>query len=143
MNETQAPWPSAVVAISILALIGAVTVTAIVRYPTLEEALQIWQAMAALIGLVTGAFVTYFFTRASVETAQTQARDARELATEEGHRAYTTRQALTQAVGLLPPDEFEKLLRDPAYRVAMSLAGDQTGNGRMRTSIQGSAPGVS
>jgi hypothetical protein len=70
MNGNQTEWPSAAVAIAILALIGAVTVAAIFRYQTLAEALQIWQAMAALIGIVTGAFVTYFFTRGSVETAQ-------------------------------------------------------------------------
>jgi hypothetical protein len=130
MSENQATWPSAAVAIAILALIGAVTVAAIFRYSSLDEALQIWQAMAALIGLVTGAFVTYFFTRGSIETAQEQARNAMRMATQEGRRADATQQALTRAVGLLPPDQFEGLRQEPEFRIAMSVADDLTGNCR-------------
>jgi hypothetical protein len=127
MNDNQTGWPSAAVAIAILALIGAVTVAAIFRYQTLAEALQIWQAMAALIGIVTGAFVTYFFTRGTVETAQGQARIALQQAAQEARRADASQQALTKAAGLLPPQQFEGLLADPGFRVAMSLADDANG----------------
>ncbi len=93
VTENQSGWPSAAVAIAILALIGTVTVAAIIRYP-LTEALQIWQAMAAIIGLVTGAFVTFFFTRGAVETAQMQARTAMQMAAEQERRADAAHQAL-------------------------------------------------
>lgn len=125
MNEQQTGWPSAAVAIAILALIGAVTIAAINKYDTWNEALQIWQAMTALIGIVTGAFVTYFFTRGAVESAQTQARNAMQIAAQQTRRADVAQQALTKAVGVLPPQQFEGLLVDPGFRVAMSLADDQ------------------
>lgn len=141
MSENQSTWPSAAVAIAILALIGAVTVAAIFRYSTLTEVLQIWQAMAALIGLVTGAFVTYFFTRGSVESAQEQARDAMRIANQEVRRADATQQALTRAVGLLPPDQFEGLRQEPEFRMAMSRADDLTGNVRGRASSAGGTAG--
>lgn len=137
MNENQTGWPSAAVAIAILALIGAVTVAAIFRYQTLAEALQIWQAMAALIGIVTGAFVTYFFTRGAVETAQGQARVAMQQAAVEARRADASQQALTKAAGLLPPQQFEGLMHDPGFRVAMSLADDVNGRDSATSSSGG------
>jgi hypothetical protein len=141
MNENQTGWPSAAVAIAILALIGAVTIAAIFRYPTLDEALQIWQAMAALIGLVTGAIVTYFFTRSAVETAQAQARNAVQMATLQERRAHATQQALTKAFRELPPQIRERLRSDPSFLVAMSLADDLNGHGSVMAPPTGSAEG--
>jgi hypothetical protein len=127
MNENQTGWPSAAVAIAILVLIGAVTIAAIQKY-TLGEAMQIWQAMTALIGLVTGAFVTYFFTRSSIETAQTQAHEAMQLAQQESRRADAAHAMLTKAAGLVPPPQFEALLMDPSFRVAMGRIDDTNGH---------------
>jgi hypothetical protein len=132
MSENQTGWPSAAVAIAILALIGAVTIAAINKYATWNEALQLWQAMTALIGIVTGAFVTYFFTRGAVETAQDQARGAMQIASQ---------QALTKAAGLLDPQQFEGLLLDPSFRAAMSLADDPHGRGSAAAPLTGSASG--
>ena len=67
----QAEWPSAVVALGLLALITAVGITAIVRY-NVEQALKIWSALAGITGVVTGAFVTYFFTRQPIKDAREQ-----------------------------------------------------------------------
>ena len=67
----KAEWPSAVVALGILALSTAVGITAIVKY-NVEQALKIWGALAGITGVVTGAFVTYFFTRQPIKEAQAQ-----------------------------------------------------------------------
>jgi hypothetical protein len=120
MTDQRTGWPSAAVAIAILALVGAVTIAAIGRY-SLAEVLQIWQAMAAIIGLVSGAFVTYFFTRSAVETAEVQARNALLMASHQERRADATQQALTKAVGLVDAARLEQLMQDPVFRLATSL----------------------
>ena len=102
MPEKSNDWPAAAVAIAILILIGAVTVSAIRRYESLNEALQIWQASGTIIGMVTGAFVTFFFTRGAVEAAQSQARNTMQMAAQEERLADATHRALTKAVGLIP-----------------------------------------
>ena len=58
------------VALGLLGLIAAVGITAILKYQTVEEALKIWGALSGLTGVVTGAFVTYFFTHQQIATAQ-------------------------------------------------------------------------
>jgi hypothetical protein len=141
MSENQTGWPSAAVAIAILALIGSVTIAAIFRYPTLDEALQIWGMMTALIGIVTGAFVTYFFTRGAVDNAREQARDALKMAAQQQRRADATQLALIKAVGMLLPQQFDELLLDPGFRVVMSLADDPNGHGSIAASRSGSAGG--
>lgn len=133
MSNNQAGWPSAAVAIAILAMIGAVTIAAITSDYTLSETLQIWQAMTAIIGLVTGAFVTYFFTRSAVDTAQGQAHGAMQLAAQEARRADATQQALTKAVGLLQPEQWSALQEDPAFRLATPMNGDGVASGLFTT----------
>jgi len=98
MPEKPSDWPGAAVAITILALIGAVTISAIQHY-TLDQALQTWQVMGTIIGLVVCAFVT-FFARGAVDNAQMQARNAMELTALQVRRADTTQQALTKAAGM-------------------------------------------
>ncbi len=75
----KAEWPSAVVALGILALITAVGITAMVKYNA-EQALKIWGALSGITGVVTGAFVTYFFTREPIKEAREQ-RDTAEART--------------------------------------------------------------
>jgi hypothetical protein len=74
------PGPAAV-ALGLLALIGAVTVSAIFHYDTVDDALKFWSALSGLIGVVTGAFVAYFFTRETVETAKQGTAAVQETAT--------------------------------------------------------------
>jgi hypothetical protein len=124
MAEKSNDWPAAAVAITILFLIGAVTVSAILRCDTLNEALQIWQAMGTIVGLVTGAFVTFFFTRGAVDNAQHQARNAMELAALQDRRADATQQALTKVAGLLPSEQWTSLQQDPVVRMATSMNGE-------------------
>src|SRR5262245_43571317 len=85
-------WPESAVAVALILLIAAVSVTGIARYPV-EEFLKIWAALTGLVGIITGAIVTYFFTRASLDQAERRVTDTeRKLEDErERSRALLTR----------------------------------------------------
>jgi hypothetical protein len=127
-------WPAAVVAIAILALVGAVTIAAIFNSNgNMAEALKSWDPVSALLALFTGAFVTFFFTRSAVESAQLQARNAMHLAAQEQRRADATHQARTKAVAMLDPAEGKRLLEDAGFLLATAPAYDACGtNGGSR-----------
>jgi hypothetical protein len=127
-------WPAAAVAIAVLTLVGAVTIAAIAYSGgNMTEALKIWEPVSALLALFTGAFVTYFFTRNAVESAQLQARNATQLAAQQQFRADATHQALTKAVAMLDPAEGKRLLEDAGFLLATSPAYDAPGaNGGRR-----------
>ena len=61
---------SVIVALSILGLIASISIAAIVRYPKVNDALKIIGVLSSLMGVVTGAFVTYFFTKPQIISAQ-------------------------------------------------------------------------
>jgi hypothetical protein len=62
-------WPESAVAIALILLIAAVSVAGIARYHV-DEFLRIWAALTGLIGIITGAIVTYFFTRSSLDHSE-------------------------------------------------------------------------
>jgi hypothetical protein len=127
MTEKPSEWPAAAVAITVLVLVGAVTIAAIFNSNNqMEEALKIWEPMSALLALFTGAFVTFFFTRSSVQAAQFQARNAILLAEQQQRRAELTQQALTKAAGELEPETWKRLSNDPVVGLATSLVDDGT-----------------
>lgn len=104
-------WPSAVVASVILILIGAITVTAIREYDTVEDALKIWAALSALIGVVTGAFVAYFFTKDQVIQAN-------ERADEQSNKARVAEMTAGVLWGAAETNKQKELLTDPTvYRL--------------------------
>lgn len=120
MTDTAIEWPSAIVATVLLLVIGAITVAGINKYPSTAEALEIWSSLTPLIGLITGAFVTYFFTRGAIQTAQTQARDAAQRAVELQERADRTQQALVKVVGIVEPNRWDELTgSDPTIQGAL------------------------
>jgi hypothetical protein len=127
MTEKGNDWPAAAVAITILILAGAVTIAAINTFKNPTDALKIWEPMSALLALFTGAFITYFFTRGAVQSAQLQARNASLLAAQQARRADATQQALTKAVALLPPEEGKKVVEDASFRLATSLVAEAPG----------------
>jgi len=67
-------WPESAVAVALILLIAAVSVTGISRY-SVEEFLKIWAALTGLVGIITGAVVTYFFTRTSLDNAERKLED--------------------------------------------------------------------
>ena len=95
----QTEWPSALVALGLIALIGAITVTAIVRYENIDDALKFWSALSGLLGVITGAAVTYFFTRTAVTAATSAASAAQSTANAAQQTAAAANQqaAATQA----------------------------------------------
>jgi len=53
--------------------LAGVTIAAIVEYPV-DDALKVWASLGSVAGVITGAFVAYFFTRGTVQAlAQTAA----------------------------------------------------------------------
>ena len=85
-------WPESAVAVALILLIAAVSVTGIARYPV-EEFLKIWAALTGLIGIITGAIVTYFFTRTSLDQAERKLNDAERKLEVERERSRSLRSA--------------------------------------------------
>ena len=96
-NQTIA-WPSAVVALGILALIAAIEVAAIARYDA-GDAIKIWGLLGTLVGVVTGAFVTYFFTKGAADSAKKE--------------AGVKKTALEKIAERVDHNQFEVLKQDP------------------------------
>jgi hypothetical protein len=120
--------PSAIVAVSIVALIGAIGCTAIIHYSSVNDALKIWSSLAGLLGVITGAFVSYFFTRQSsqqaVKTAEVanQTAVAANVATAHATAAAATaKQAVANTLELLPDDTRDKARADPFVARTMSF----------------------
>jgi hypothetical protein len=80
MQGDSPPWPAAVFAVAILATITAITIAAIWKYDTTDEAFKFWSALSGLLGVITGAGATYFLTRSEVNTAKDAAAAARDQA---------------------------------------------------------------
>lgn len=68
-------WQSVVVAICIIGFVLTITVVAIKRYNTADDALKIIGAFSGILGIMSGAFVTYFFTRDSINEAKERANE--------------------------------------------------------------------
>jgi hypothetical protein len=75
-TDSQISGASAAVAVSIVVLLGSVLVASIIKYATVDDALKYSTSLSAIIGVVTGAFVSYFFTRGAAQTAQQAAETA-------------------------------------------------------------------
>lgn len=98
-------WPESAVAVALILLIAAVSVTGIARYPV-EEFLKIWAALTGLVGIITGAIVTYFFTRASLDQAERRVVNAeRKLEDEQARtRAFLNNARSLQLVDAKPQE---------------------------------------
>jgi len=114
----QIGWPSALVALGILSVLALFGVTAILRY-NVEGALKIFGVLSGLIGVVTGAFVTFFFTRYPLAEARHQAVVAEERTAEmEARLTNLSHQAATFASRVATaPDQASvaSLRRDPDF----------------------------
>jgi hypothetical protein len=101
----EVEWPSAFVAISLIALIGVIMVSAIKKYST-HEVLQIWAGLGVLLGIMTGSFGTYFFTDKAIkqqeQVAQENAKRADFFASQlkASDEALSNQVALTEEAGL-------------------------------------------
>lgn len=116
MADKTGKVSSAVVAVAVIVLVGWIQVTAIEKYPTVDEALRFWDSMSAIAALFSGAFVTYFFTRPA-------ARKDREVAEAERKRADQSLRVLLETVGKLDAKLWEEVREDPAIQRVLQ---DQT-----------------
>jgi hypothetical protein len=105
------------VALAVIIVIGGVAITAIIKYPTVDDALKFWSALSGLVGLVTGAFVTYFFSRNTVQQAQADKVQAQRNFDAAAAGRTIAVQAAGVLAGHLDRDEFEQVRqREPAVQ---------------------------
>lgn len=126
--DAKIGWPSAFVGAVLLLMIGAIQITAVVRYTTVDDALKIWNGMNAVIGVITGAFVSFFFTRGTVQQAQQnvqqaqqQAQQAKQDANEAQDKVDRLYPAFTKLSGAIDPARYEILAADPVVRKALDI----------------------
>lgn len=128
-GETGNEWPAAVVAVGILVLLGGVLITATARW-TAAELKEIIGTLSPVLGVVTGAFVTYFFTRQAAASANGAARDAAEATREQLssrtdelqsqlQRTQALHNALSVALGLADESTGRKMREDPAIAAVL------------------------
>ena len=103
-------WPAAVVAVTIVLLLGSITVVAIMKYDGPDDALKIWAALSGIGGLLTGAFVTYFFSQGTVQEAKAARDKAEERASDFAEKAEERGEALAAAAGRLGSQEWDALV---------------------------------
>jgi hypothetical protein len=112
------PIASSIVAVGILATIAGITIAAILRY-SIDDALKIWGALSALVGVVTGSFVTYFFTRQVAQQANKRAEESAQAAQAASRQNALTSEALQQAEATR---QRVQLKADDATHAAQTLA---------------------
>jgi type II secretory pathway component PulF len=120
-------WPAVVVAVAILVLLGSVLVTATARW-TAADLKDIIGSLSPVLGVITGAFVTYFFTRQAAASASGAARDAADNAAK---AAETTRTQLESRTEELQTQLQRTQALHNALSVALGLA-DETAGQKMR-----------
>jgi len=79
-EDSKISWASAFVAGMLLLILGAIMVSAIWKYNSVDEALKIWASMGTLVGLATGVIATYFFTRETMKTEKRAAKKSEQRA---------------------------------------------------------------
>jgi hypothetical protein len=131
MANDQSPtqtvsWQSAVVAVAIIAVVGGIAITAIAKYSTVDEALKFWSALSGLVGLITGAFVTYFFSRGNIQQAQQEKSQAVQQTQAATAEKTTALQAVGVLAGHMDRDSFQHL-KETEPAVARTFSPDFTG----------------
>jgi membrane protein YqaA with SNARE-associated domain len=97
-KDGSSAWPSAFVAACVMLFLAGVTIAAIVEYPV-DDALKVWAALGSVAGVITGAFVAYFFTRGTVQALGQTAAAERQRA-DAAERNLTT---LVRAIDQISP----------------------------------------
>jgi hypothetical protein len=120
----RSDWSSALVALGILILVGAIAISAILHYNTVDDALKIWSGLTALVGVVTGAFVSYFFTRGTVQAAQQTVRAAEQSAQVARDSAQESRHATQQAEQLAQEAQRQSDVKGKALSATLAFITD-------------------
>ena len=122
LGNRSVEWPSAVVGTALILMLGGVIVAGVLRYPNVDDALKLFGGFSAIVGVITGAFVSYFFTRGTVQQANQAAAEHAERADTEAKNAAVARKALTMTVGKLAPKDYAEIEKEPAFREALNAA---------------------
>jgi hypothetical protein len=118
-SNRSVEWPSALVGTALILVLGGIMVTGVAHYQSVDDALKLFGGLSALVGVVTGAFVSYFFTRGTIQQANQVAAQHAERADAEAGKANAAQSALTLAVAHLTPADFKKIQMEPAVRTAL------------------------
>jgi hypothetical protein len=92
MNATSKQ--ATVIAVLFVILVGAIVVTALVVYKV-DDFLKVWAVIGTLVGVVTGAIPSFFFSRAAAS--------AQAVAEDEGARHAQAEQKTQTLLGLAEP----------------------------------------
>jgi hypothetical protein len=143
-------WGAVVAAVGILLLLAGVLVTATARWSAGEVG-DLLGSLAPVLGVVTGAFVTYFFTRQATVAATSAAQTATDVAVKsteatraqmesqneqlesQMQRARALHNALTTAFGMVDQSTADKMRQDPTIGTVLGPRWMWFPNGRMRT----------
>ena len=109
---------STAVAIAILALIGLVLGIGAVRYSEGDLA-KLLGALGPLLGIVTGAFVTYFFSRSAVQTTKQVAAVQTSQAATARNRSQELHNALTDVLAGVSQDQAADLKKLRSVRTVL------------------------
>lgn len=120
---------SVVVAVALIFLVGAIMVTAIFRYQSIEEVMRLWSGLGTLVGLIAGTMGTYFFTHQATQRAidaRDQAVASKNIAEETvgvlQAELAQTRTNVNEALANLSSDV--ESMATPSYKVRLPWMGD-------------------
>ena len=120
---------SVVVAVVLLLLLGTILSIGAVRYDEGDLA-KLVGALGPILGVISGAFVTYFFSRSAVQTSADTAQKASDTAqqaqaaTQQAQaRSKTLHNALTDVFSALPDDQSNRMRQRPAVTEALGAVG--------------------
>ena len=121
-NGMVVTWPSAVVALGIIAAVAGIAIAAIVQYDTVDDALKFWSALSGLVGIITGAVVTYFFSRGSIRSVTADAASAREATQKATEKADIATEALNVALLHVDQGSADQLMQIPSVSKALGAS---------------------
>jgi hypothetical protein len=132
-------WPAAVVAVGILLLLGAILVTATARWSA-ADVRDLVGTLSPVIGVVAGAFVTYFFTRQATTAATTSAQAASDTATKRAEAAEAQLTSESERLDSQRRSDAEQLRAERqrsanlhnALTAAMAIPDDETTRQKLR-----------
>jgi mannitol-specific phosphotransferase system IIBC component len=122
-TDSQISGASAAVAISIVLLLGSVLVVSIIKYATVDDALKYSASLSAIVGVVTGALVSFFFTRGAAQTAQQAAETAQTVSRSATQAVQEAAASATEAM-----KQATQLTQDAATKAIQDSADVRLGN---------------
>lgn len=118
MSANAPSWPSTIIALALIALVGGVFIVVFEKEGT-ESALEVWAALGTIIGVLVGAIPTYFFGQQSVAAAKEGTQVAKEAAED-------AREDSQQAKDMAAEEQKKREVAEKQARVVLSVADEDT-----------------